>query len=144
MRHLVLSKLEIQIPVILAARIECAPTLDTFAPTFHVLVNCQDMFALPTQDCFCIPAVARPCPRFVIFASIMAANASVEFVTTEMLDGNNVERGMPVQALRAISDGHAVDYKCRRAGWLHVGHVVRSDVRDVGRRMHDDVEMGPV
>ena len=49
-----------------------------------------------------------------------------------------------MRALGAISDGHAVDYRCMTVGWLDVGHAVRIDVRDVGRRMHDDVEMGPL
>lgn len=102
------------------------------------------MFALPTQHSSFIPTIARPCSRLVILARIVTTNARVEFAATKMLDGNDVERRVPVSALRAIRYGEAVDYSCMNAGWLDVGHVVRSDVRDVGRWMHDDVEMGRV
>lgn len=128
--------------MILATRVESASTLGALTPALHVLINRQHMFTIPTQHSSFISAVARPCPGCVIFARIMATNAGVDFVATKMLDGDDVEGRVPVRTLRALCYRQTVDHRCMRAGCVDVGHVVRSDATNVGRWMHDDVEMG--
>lgn len=90
-RHrIVLVDFEIEIPMVLAARIEPLSALRTTAPTAHVLVDSQDVFACSTNHGTLVSLVSRPHARLVRFTGIVAADAGVEFLAAEMLDGDDV------------------------------------------------------
>ena len=95
-----LVHLKIQTPMPFTPRIEPAFTLCTFTPTLQVLPNGQHMSASSTQYRPLISPIFGPYIRWVILACIMAADACVEFVATEVLDRYYVERRVPVDALR--------------------------------------------
>ena len=95
-----LFELKIQLPVVFAPRIECATALRAFASAVHVFRNGQDVFALPTKHCVHISLFVGPNPGSVRLACIVTADACVELLATEMLDGDDVKRGMPMRALR--------------------------------------------
>jgi hypothetical protein len=71
-------------------RIESTPTSRTLAPTSHILLDCQHVLAYPTQHSPFTSSIPWPDLRRVRLTSIVATNACVEFLTTEVLDGNNV------------------------------------------------------
>jgi hypothetical protein len=93
----------------LAPRIEPAFASGAPAPTRHVLVYCQHMLAMPAQHCFLASPLARPNARFVRLTRVVAADARVELVAAEVLDGDDVEGRMPVGALRQWRHIEAVD-----------------------------------
>jgi hypothetical protein len=83
--------IKVHSPVIPTPRIEPTPTPRTLTPTFHILINPQHLSALPTQHRALIPHNSRPDARLVRFAYVVTADAGVELLAAEVLDGDNVE-----------------------------------------------------
>jgi hypothetical protein len=96
--------------VILAAWIEATPTLRTLAPTTHVLINRQHVFALPTKYRLLVPPGFGPDARYVRLACVVTTDTRVKLLTAEMLDGDDVEGRVPVGALGEWCDGETVYY----------------------------------
>ena len=86
--------------MVFTPRIECASALCAFASAVHVFGNGQHMLALSAKHCALIPLCARPNVRLVRLTCIVATNTRVELLAAEMLDGDDVKRGMPMRALR--------------------------------------------
>lgn len=83
-----------------ATRIECASALRAFAPAIHVLGDTQNMLALSAKHRALISSRARPDIRFMRLACIVTTNARVKLLAAKMLDGDDVECGVPMGALR--------------------------------------------
>ena len=58
------------------------------------------------------------------FACVVATDACIELAAAEMLDGDDIERRVPVRALRQRCEGNAVDCWGWRKGSSGFGHVV--------------------
>ena len=95
-----LVDLKIQPPVSFTPRIEPASTSRALTSTSQILVDRQHIFACSTQYSLFIPPVLRPYPRLVRFACVVATDACIELIATEVLDGDDVERRVPMGALR--------------------------------------------
>lgn len=108
-RRLFRINLKVQIPVILAPRIEAPSTSSTLASTLHILLHAQDVLARSTKHCFLSSLTCRPDARSVGLTCIVAADAGVELPAAEVLDGDDVQRGVPVSALGQLGDVQAVD-----------------------------------
>ena len=67
------------------------------------------MLALSAKYRTLISARKRPDKRHMWFAGVMTADASVELSTAEVLDGDDVERRVPVSALRQRCHRDAVN-----------------------------------
>ena len=67
------------------------------------------MLALSAKYRTLISARKRPDKRHMWFAGVMTADASVELLTAEVLDGDDVERRVPVSALRQRCHRDAVN-----------------------------------
>jgi len=91
---------EVHPPVPLTPRIESTSTSCALTSTAQILLNCQNILACSTQHSLFIPPVLRPYPRIMRFACVVTANACIELVATEVLDGDDVERRVPMGALR--------------------------------------------
>jgi hypothetical protein len=104
-----LFKLKVQFPMILASWIECACASRTFASALHVFGNGQNVLALPTKYRTLVSPRKRPETRLVWFAGVMTADTSVELLAAEVLDGDDVERRVPMSALRQRCYGDAVN-----------------------------------
>jgi hypothetical protein len=107
--------------MVLATGIECASTGYAFAPALHVFVHCQHVFTIPAQYGSFVSAMSWPHGRFVCLACVMATDAGVEFVAAEMLDGDDVEGRVPMNALGQRRDRYAMDcWGSRRRRWFGV------------------------
>lgn len=95
----IIFEFKVHTPMPLTPWVESTSTLRALAPTIHVLLDTQNMFAPPTEYGFLISFVKRPDSRLVVFKLIVAADACVELVATEVLDGDDVEGRVPVGAL---------------------------------------------
>jgi hypothetical protein len=96
--------------VVLAPWIEATTTICTPAPTAHVLVNRQRVFALPTEHRLRVPLTFGPDARLVRLACVVTADARVKLLAAKVLDGDDVEGRMPVNALRKWCDRESVYY----------------------------------
>jgi hypothetical protein len=104
-RHgILLVDLKVQIPVVLTARVEPFPTFCTFTATVHIFLNAQHMLACSTKYRSLISLIPWPYTGLVGLASIVAADAGVKLLAAEMLDGDDVQWGMPVRALSQRRD----------------------------------------
>ena len=106
---ILLVDFEVQIPVIFAPRIETFSTLRTFASAAHVFVDTQNMLASSAKHHFVLFSIPWPDSRLVIFACVVAADASVEFLAAKMLNGDDVQGRVPMTALSQWSDGDPVN-----------------------------------
>lgn len=93
----------------LTPRIKPTPTPHTHTPTPHVLLNTRHILAPATQHRALAPAAPWPHPRHMIFQPVVAADAGVELAAARVLDGDDVEGGVPVRALGEGGCGDAVD-----------------------------------
>ena len=120
-----LAKLKVQCPMVLAPWIECACTSRTFASALHIFGNSQNVLALSAKYRTLVSSRKRPDKRHVCFAGIMTADAGVELLTAEVLDGDDVEWGVPVSALRQRCHRDAVnDWNFLGIGYHDsLGHV---------------------
>ncbi|KAF2995658.1 hypothetical protein E8E13_001440 [Curvularia kusanoi] len=82
--------LKVQIPVILAPRVEALSTLSTATPTVHVFLNTENVLASATKHRAFIPSTLGPDTRLVSLTCIVAADAGVVLLATEVLDGDDV------------------------------------------------------
>lgn len=89
--------------MILTPRIKPRSTLRTLTPTSYILIHTQHMLALSTQNGMLMSPIQRPRHRVVGFARSVAGDAGVELFAAEMLDGDYVEGGVIVMALRERS-----------------------------------------
>lgn len=101
--------------MILASGIEVLSALSTAAPTVHVLVDAQNVFASPAKHRCVTSLISWPNTRLVSLASIMTADASIELLTAKVLDGDDIERGVPMGALGQRCNRKAVDGRRRRS-----------------------------
>lgn len=85
------SHLEVQPPMIFTTRIELLAAPCALAPTTHVLFDCKNMLTCSAKHSCLMSLVAGPGTRLVSLDFIVAADAGVEFIAAEMLDGNYVE-----------------------------------------------------
>lgn len=85
--------------MILTPWIEPLPAPRTLASTPHVLVNTENVLASSTENSALVSRALGPHSRLVRFARIVAADACVELLAAEMLDGDYVKWGVPVGAL---------------------------------------------
>jgi len=99
LHSLVFINLKVQVPMILAAWVKPTAALRALASTLHILIDGQHMLALATQHRHLLPQGAWPDAGVVWFGCVVASNARVELVAAKVLDGNDVERRMPVCAL---------------------------------------------
>jgi hypothetical protein len=83
----------------LTPRIEPTPTLSAFTSTRHILLDAQHVITRSTQHRFLVSSITRPATRRVCLACVVAADACVKFATAEVLDGDDIERRVPVSAL---------------------------------------------
>jgi hypothetical protein len=89
--------------------VERTTALCTATPTRKVFINVQHMLAGTAQYGSLAALRHRPYIRRVGLASVVAADAGVEAATTRVLDGDDVERRVPVRALGQRGDGEAMD-----------------------------------
>ena len=90
-------------------RVKPAPTTCTPTSTVHILLDAQYILALPTQHRALAPLTDWPYARRVRLTCVVAGNAGVEFPAEEMMDGDDVEGGVPVGALGERGEGEAAD-----------------------------------
>jgi hypothetical protein len=127
-------------PVIPTPWIEATPTLRTLTPTAHILIDRQHVSALPTKYRLLVPLGLGPDARLVRLAHVVTADAGVELLAAEVLNGDDVERRMPVSALRKWRDRKSVNYWRigifgRRCGIKHTcGGVQAAELRLWGCR----------
>lgn len=100
--------------MVFAPRIKALSALRTPTSALHVLVDAQDIFTRSAKHCLYVPLVPWPYAGLVGLLCIMAADAGVELLTAEVLDGNDVERRVPVGALSQRGDGETVNNWSRR------------------------------
>jgi hypothetical protein len=62
------------------------------------------MLALPTKHRLLVPLIFGPDARFVRLVHVVTTDARVEPLAAEVLDGDDVERRVPVRALRKWRD----------------------------------------
>jgi hypothetical protein len=89
--------------------IERTTALCTATPTGKIVINTQHVLAGTAQYGSLAALRHRPYSRRVGLASVVAADAGVEAGTTGVLDGDDIERRVPVRALSQRGDGEAVD-----------------------------------
>jgi hypothetical protein len=90
--------------MVLAAWVESASTFGASAAAVEVLVHGQNMFALSTEHRILIPSCLGPDFSCMRLECIVTADARVELVAAEMLDGDDVEQRVPMCALCEWSD----------------------------------------
>ena len=81
---------KVQVPVILAPRIEDLSTPRTPASAVHVLVDAQNMFTRSAKHCLFVSLIPWPYAGLMGLLCIMAADTGVEFLAAEMFDGDDV------------------------------------------------------
>lgn len=91
--------------------IERASAFGTLAPALHVLIHGQNVLTRSAQHYFFAVLTDRPNIGFVVLACVMAADAGIEFVAAIVLDGNNIQRGVPVGALCEGRHGESMDLR---------------------------------
>ena len=106
---ILLVDFEVQVPVVFAPGIEAFSTLRTFASAAHVFVDTQYMLASSAKHHFVLFSIPWPDSRLVIFACVVAADASVELLAAKMLNGDNVQGRVPMAALSQWGDGDPVN-----------------------------------
>lgn len=109
--HLCLIHFKIQSPMPFTARIECPSAFCTNRSTLHVFFNGKYMFALPTKNCLLVPLEFRPYFWLMSFQCIVAAYARVKFIATSVFNGDDVNSGEVVGALRQWGNGLTVYYR---------------------------------
>jgi hypothetical protein len=77
--------------VVLTTRIEAALAVRTLTSAFHVFMYGQNLLTSTAEHRSFTPSTSRPNVGRMGLACIVATNASVELVATEVLDGNDVE-----------------------------------------------------
>jgi hypothetical protein len=120
--RVLLIELEVQIPMTLTPRIEALPTLGTTAPTTHVILDTEDMLASATQHCVFTSSTFRPDPRPVSLTRIVAADAGVVLPAAVMLDGDDIERRVPMGTLGQWCNRDTVN--SWRGGGIGVGRHI--------------------
>lgn len=101
--------------MVLASRVEPLPTIRTPASALHVLVDAQNMLARSTEHYLFVPLISWPRIRLVDLLCVVTADAGVELLAAEVLDGDDVQRRVPVRTLSQWSDGETVnDWRQRR------------------------------
>lgn len=96
-------------------------TICAHTTTSKVLVYTKHMLALPTQYCASISLRLWPDGRSVRLLSVVACNASVEFVAAEVLNGDYVQSAVVVCALCKRGQGEAVDCRWLLRRFRHCG-----------------------
>jgi hypothetical protein len=108
--------------MILTPRIESLLTLSTTAPTIHVLFDTEDMLAGATKHRIIASSTHRPDPRLVSFTRVVAADAGIVLLAAVVLDGDDIERRVPMGALGQWCDRDTVD--SWRRGRIGVGRHI--------------------
>jgi hypothetical protein len=88
--RLIVIEFEVQVPVILTARIEALSTPRTSTSAVHILVDAQNIFTRSAKHCLFVPLIPWPYAGLMGLLCIMAADAGVEFLAAEMFDGDDV------------------------------------------------------
>jgi hypothetical protein len=104
-----LPNLKIQSPVVFTSGVEGTTALCTATPTGEIFINTQHVLAGAAQYGSLAALRHRPYSRRVGLASVVAGDAGVEAATTRVLDGDDIERRVPVGALGQRGDGEAMD-----------------------------------
>jgi hypothetical protein len=113
--------------MILTSRIEALPTLSTTAPTIHVLFDTEDMLAGATKHRTIASSIPRPDSRLVSFTRVVAADAGIVLLTAVVLDGDDIERRVPMGTLGQWCDRDTVD--SWRRGRIGVGrHIALASI----------------
>ena len=76
--------------MVLASGIEALSAPGTTAPAVHVLIDTKDVLACSTKHRPFISLAFWPYTRLVNLTCIVAADASVELLAAEVLDGDDV------------------------------------------------------
>jgi hypothetical protein len=77
--------------VVLTTRIEATLATRTLTSAFHVFMDGQNLLTSTAEHRSVTPSTPWPNVGRVSLVCIMATNASVELVATEVLNGNDVE-----------------------------------------------------
>lgn len=124
--------------MILTPRIEALPTLSTTAPTIHILFDTEDMLAGATKHRIVASSTFRPDSRLVSLTRVVAADAGIVLLAAVVLDGDDVERRVPMGTLGQWCDRDTVD--SWRRGRIEVGRHIALAL--IGRQLSgEDVKM---
>jgi hypothetical protein len=104
-----LPNLKIQPPMVFTSGVEGTTALCTATPTREIFINTQHVIAGTAQYGSLAALRHRPYSRQVGLASVVAGDAGVEAATTRVLDGDDIERRVPVGALGQRGDREAMD-----------------------------------
>lgn len=104
-----LFRFEIQVIMIFTTGVEGRGAFRAGVVALHVLIDGEFVTAYATEDAFCIKFFFGPYGGRMVCSFFMAGEAWIVLVAAVEFDGNDIQRGVPVNTPRLIIHGLAVN-----------------------------------